>query len=204
MKRYQNPAYGLLTLALIFAGLMTGCGGDLKQTGFLSDYSKLDKDGSILRYMDQAAAAKYSKFIFDPVNTGSYSGKADKATVRRLANLMHSALFKELAPRYTVVSQPGPGIARLRIAITDLKKDTPALNVLPQTRMTGVGLGGASMEAEAVDSVSGEQFAAVIRSDKGGRISLAGYKDWSSAESVIKGWAKSFREHLDQAYGREK
>lgn len=201
MRRYLNPTYGLPTLTLMLAGLMTGCGGDLKRSGFLSDYSKLDKEGSALRYMDKAAAAKYSKFIIEPVHTGSYSGKADDATLRRLANLMHDALVKELSPRYTIVSHPGPDIARVRIAITDLKKDTPALNVLPPTRMSGFGLGKASMEAEVVDSQTGKQLAAVIRTDQGGRISLQGFSNWSSAEAVIKGWAKEFRKRLDKAHG---
>ncbi len=57
------------------------------------------------------------------------------------------------------------------------------------------------MEGEMLDSLTGEQIGAVIQSSQGGRISLQGYKKWSSAEAVIKEWAARFRKRLDEAHG---
>jgi len=129
---------------------------------------------------------------------GAKGRDTDSATLRRLKTTLHAAIVESLSSPYRVVSQPGPGVARIRVAITDVNKDTPALNVLPQTRLTGVGMGGASMEGELVDSQSGDQIAAVIQSQKGSALSLDGYKEWSSAESVLKAWAKQFRKRLDE------
>ena len=66
-----------------------------------------------------------------------------------------------------IVSKPGAGVARVCIAITDIRPGSPALDVLPQTRMTGMGLGGASMEGEILDSRSNEQLGAVIHDADG-------------------------------------
>ena len=58
------------------------------------------------------------------------------------------------------------------------------------------------MEAEAVDTGTGEQIAAVIQAQQGNRLSLDGLKKWSSAKSVMDDWAKRFRKRLDEAHGR--
>jgi len=44
--------------------------------------------------------------------------------------------------------------------------------MLPQASLMGAGVGGAAMEAELVDSVTGKQIGAVIESRKGSRKSL--------------------------------
>ncbi len=180
-----------------------GCQGAPKSVGFLSDYSRLTADGSNLRYVDEGRLAKYSSFVVDPVRVHFHEGAkgrdTDSATLRRFKRTLHAAIVESLSGPYRVVSQPGPGVARIRVAITDVRKDTAALNILPTTRMTGVGFGGASMEGELVDSQSGDQIAAVIQSQKGSALSLDGYSQWSSAESVLKAWAEQFRKRLDEA-----
>ena len=181
--------------------ICAGCQSTPKPVGFLSDYSRLTAEGSNLRYVNEERLADYSKFLVDPVKIHFHEGAkgrdTDSATLRRLKTALHAAIVESLSSPYSVVSQPGPGVARLRVAITDIKKDTAALNILPTTRVTGVGLGGASMEGELVDSQSGDQIAAVIQSQQGDVLSLDGYKKWSSAEAVLKAWAKQFRKRLD-------
>ena len=179
-----------------------GCSSTVTTAGFLSDYSKLEPDGSDLRYVDRAEVRNFNQFIVEPVKLHYHSKakRADPSTARRLANTLHNEVTSQLlGGGYRVVSQSGPGIARIRLAITDLRKDTAALNVLPQTRLTGLGLGGASMEGEILDSKTGRQVAAVVQTGEGARISLEGLKleDWNSAEEVIKGWAKQLRKVLD-------
>ena len=180
-----------------------GCEGTPKSVGFLSDYSRLTAEGSNLRYVDEGRLANYSSFVVDPVSVHFHEGAkgrdTDSATLRKFKTALRTAIVESLSSPYRVVSQPGPGVARIRVAITDVRKDTPALNVLPQTRLMGAGFGGAAMEGEVVDSQSGDQIAAVIQTQKGNALSLAGYSEWSSAETVLKDWAKKFRERLDKA-----
>jgi len=165
----------------------------------------LQADGSDLRYVDKARLATYRSFIIEPVTVHFHDkakGKdADPDDVRRLCYYLGDAITKSLSSGYRIVSKPGPGVARVRVAITDIKHDTAALNVLPQTRMMGLGLGGASMEAEVVDSRSGKQLGAAILTDSGKRISLEGFAKWSSAEGVMDRWADELRKRLDEAHG---
>jgi hypothetical protein len=93
-------------------------------------------------------------------------------------------------------------VARFRLAITDLDKSSPVLNAIPQTKLVGTGLGGASMEGELLDSVTGEQIAAVVQSQVGKRLSLEGLSKWGDAKAVIDDWAETFVERLDEARKR--
>jgi hypothetical protein len=127
--------------------------------------------------------------------------KAEELPLRDLANYMHNAFVQAISDRYPIVSYPGPGVARVRVAITDISKGSPALNVLPQTKLSGVGLGGAAMEAEVIDSQTGEQLAAVLYKKRGNQLSFAGVKKWGDAKAVMDAWAKTFRKRIDEAHG---
>ena len=96
-----------------------------------------------------------------------------------------------------VVHRPGQGVARARIALTDIDK-SHAISILPQASLLGAGIGGASMEAEAVDSVTGKQVAAVVQSGQGSKIPFASLGDWTAAKQAFDGWAKEFQKRLSQ------
>ena len=196
-----------LMLFVVFA--FAGCGSkQMITTGFLSDYSKLQvKSDNALRYVNKQAAKKYTKFIIDPVaihfhSKSKIAKKAKPEDLQKLQQYFYGAIVKALKPDYEVVFQAGPGVARVKIAITDLAKSNVVLNAIPQTKLSGVGLGGATMEAEIVDTITGEQIAAVVHAQKGSRISLAGLKTWGYAEAVMDDWAKRFRKRLDEVHGK--
>jgi hypothetical protein len=204
----MNNALKIVVVVMIgFALTMaTGCAKKLKKTGFLSDYSNLLPDDGSLRYIDMKRLGTYDRFMVEPVVVQFYGtpqgSRPDPETRRELANYMHNAIVKAIRDRYTVDWQPGPGVAILRVALTDIDKSTPAMNVLPQTKMTGLGIGGASMEGELLDSQTGEQIGAVIQNQKGKRISLSGLKKWGDAKAVMDDWAKRFRKRLDEAHNK--
>ncbi|MHC4749809.1 MAG: DUF3313 domain-containing protein [Planctomycetota bacterium] len=205
----MNKTSLMMVVAVGMMAATCGCGSkNLETVGFLSDYSRLEAESeTTLRYINQRnKLGYYSKFIIDPVDVHFHSGaKGTDTSSKELAELrqyMYTAIHNALLKRYSVVRQPGPGVARLRIAITDIKKSSPAMNVIPQTKLAGVGLGGASMEGELIDSRTGEQIAAVVQTQKGKRLSLEGLSKWGDAKAVIDDWAKSFVKHLDEAHGR--
>lgn len=211
----MNKTSVLTVLTSVVLAGICGCGEKKgpATTGFLSDYSKLKaaSDDSY-RYLDKPAVANYKAYIVDPVQTHfvegtnaikeKSEGKITDKELTDLTNYFHSALIKAITDSgRQVVYQAGPGVARIRVALTDLK-ETGALNVLPQASLLGVGAGEVAMEAEVVDSVTGKQLAAVVETGKGGRIPFSNLGEWGTAKGIFDGWAKRLKERLDEAGGQ--
>jgi hypothetical protein len=187
--------------------IQSGCGPKkAAHTGFLSDYSKLKARSDVsARYRDLGRLGNYSKFIIDPVvvhfHTGSKArGKIKEQDLTDLKNYMHTAIVEAIEDKYEIVYRPGPGVARGRIAVTDLKKSKIVQNIIPIGKVAGTGLGGASMEAELIDSQTGQQIAALVESQIGERLSLDGYSTWGDAKGIMDRWARTFRASLDEAH----
>ena len=60
------------------------------------------------------------------------------------------------------------------------------------------------MEAEMIDSQTGRQIVAVVESQIGKRLSLAGISTWGDAKAVMDDWVNRLRKHLDEAHGSGK
>lgn len=173
-------------------------------TGFLSDYSRLQQvDDRTLRYLGPNLGS-YSTFIIDPVvvhfHEEAKGDTSDPDTLTRMTTYLRGALANAIKDRYGITAQPGPGVARLRVAITDIDKASTVSKLIPIGKALGAGRGGASMEAELLDSVTGQQLGAVIESSPGTVLSLGAAK-WGDAEAAMDKWARRFRQRLDQAYG---
>ncbi len=193
-------------LMVVAVGLMLiqcGCGSkSAARTGFLSDYSRLRTESSTsLRYINDRVLARYSSFIVDRVQVHFHSGSKSKGKLTQqqigdLTSYMHANIVVAVKNSGNkVVYQPAPGVARIRVALTDIKK-TSAANILPQASLVGVGLGGASMEAEIVDSMTGEQIGAVVESQKGSRIPFSNLGEWTTAKKIMDDWGKRLQQRL--------
>jgi len=191
--------------------LLCACAAPVSEpdpSGFLSDYSKLERvDDSALRFVDETAG-DYSSFIIEPVVIAFRQPPDDqKFTDEELSEL--TAFYKEAVIEalsrdegYPIVELPGPGVVRVRIGITDVEETIGLLNLSIYTKITGLGLGGASFEGEIVDSVSGKQLAAAVRWGTGSRILKAGITHMGDAKIAINRWAKDLRAQVDEAHGR--
>ena len=198
----------LITLMAVVM-MVTFCGCEDEQqvkTGFLSDYSKLQVESEdTLRYISPGGLGRYSKFMIDPVIVIRHSSSKSKATSHDLAHLkqyMYTAVHNAVTSNYQVVTQPGPGVAKVRIAITDIKQSKTLQNLMPAAKLAGTGVGGASIEAEIVDSQTGKQIAALLETQAGDRFSFDGLSKWGDTEAVMRSWAKRFRQRLDRAHGK--
>ena len=178
------------------------------QSGFLSDYSKLERiDDSALRFVDESAG-DYSSFIIDPVVI-AFRQQPDEQVfsdeeLGELATYYEEAVIEALSKDdgYSIVDSPGPGVVRIRIGITDVKETIGILNLSIYTKITGLGLGGASFEGEITDSVTGEQLAAAVRWGTGSRILKAGITHMGDAKIAIKRWARDLRAQVDDAHSQ--
>ena len=199
----KKTSMWVVVMTVGLAGI-SGCGKEMAKAGFLSDYSKLQKESdSSLRYVDEKAVAGYSAFMVDPVKVvyRSDAKSKDKLTDQQITDLtsyMNTKIREAIqGAGKKIAYQPAAGVARIRVALTDIER-TGAINMLPQASLLGVGIGGASMEAEIVDSVTGQQVGAVVESGKGGRIPFTNLGDWSAAKNVINGWTERFQKRLEE------
>lgn len=154
---------------------------------------------------------QYKQFIIDPVivhfSPNAKGTAIDPAELKEMSDYFHAQVVKALSKtkRYQVVTAPGSGVARVRIAITDISKTVPVANIHPAMKLSGIGLGGAAMEAEVVDSVSGERLGMVVDSQSGGRLGIvAGLQTYGHARQVMDGWTERFVKRLDTIHGSTK
>jgi hypothetical protein len=210
MEKQMAKTSVLMVVAIGLMLMQFGCGpGRAAKTGFLTDYSRLSKESnSTLRHINKRALAKYSNFIVDPVEVHFHrgakaiehrtKGKLTQQKVTDLTNYLHTKILKAVEDSGNrVVYQPASGVARIRVALTDIDKSSLA-SLSPQAKLLGIGIGGASMEAEVVDSMTGEQIGAVVESKMGTRMPFANLGEWDAAKQVMDDWAKRFKKRLDE------
>jgi hypothetical protein len=201
----------IVTLSILTCIAATGCQQQkTAYSGFLSDYSGLRPNPEVedaLFYQDPSKSlADYNKFILDPVRInlapGAKGVSVDPAKLKELTDFAREEATAALSKRYQVVNRPGPGILRIRAAITDIELTQPLFNIHPGTKLSGIGLGGASMEAEAIDTVTNKRVFAVVDMREGNRLSIAeGLHEMGHPKQVVQHWVKRFVKRLDKAHG---
>lgn len=168
-------------------------------TGFLSDYTTLESvSDSRMRYIS-ADLADYNTFIIDPVQIRPSESKLSEEERVKVAAYFREALERELNERgYTVTDTPALGTARIRVALTDVKNATWWKKIHPASNLAGAGRGGAAMEGEMIDAVTGQQLAAVVQAGVGSQFTLFNFSTVSDVKSTIDQWAETACERLNE------
>ena len=199
------------TIILTCLFVLAACAGPVKEperTGFLSDYSRLElMQNNNLRYVSERFS-EYESFIIDPIailfqrdlENPEFSDKELEDLKQHGVDELTKQLTKD--DRYAVVNEPGEGVARIRLGLTEVDDTIGLLNVSIYTKISGLGLGGVSLEGEVVDSVTGEQIAAAIRWGSGSRVLRAGYTHTGDAKIQFDKWAKQIRQQIDEQHDR--
>ncbi|MDX1972676.1 MAG: DUF3313 family protein [Candidatus Sumerlaeia bacterium] len=103
------------------------------------------------------------------------------------------------------VAEPGPGVLRVRSAITGYERSNVWLNVVTSLILGPVTAGGASSEAEIVDSVEGNRLASV-RTHSNGTPFLGGpwnyFKGHGHARAAVSRHARKLVKQLDLQSGK--
>ncbi|MGD2064396.1 MAG: DUF3313 domain-containing protein [Nitrospirota bacterium] len=194
------------------------------QSGFLEGYPEFDEapDGSGALVYRRAGLdlGAYDKVMIDPVVIW-YSPDSDYRGIhpdelKTLADDFRAAVVAALADAYPVVEAPGPGVLRIRAALTDVVATKPALNmattVVPVGRWaslatratTGTHLfvGQAVMEAEFLDAQTHERLAAYIDRRVGTKLKVhTGVTTWGHVHEAFRHWAEKLRKRMDEAHG---
>jgi hypothetical protein len=212
-------SYPLLGLGLV---LLSACSTTQKaqvtqSSGFLgADSAKLSaggKEQAGLRYINPAAQwSQYKKVLIDPVTFwGADSTKVSATDQQTLVNYFSQQLKEQLGKKFQLVDQPGPGVLKLAVALTDAEAATPGMRsismVIPQAHMvsnlkylaTGTFpfVGAAQASMRITDAVTGETLAMAEDKQLGGGSMAAGFQwKWGDAENAINDWSKRTAEKL--------
>jgi len=189
-------------------------------TGFLgNDYSLMTPptEGSdqqaMLRYLNPSASwNSYSKIMIAPVTFwAADDSKVSAADQQALCNYMYNTLVKDLGKNFAIVDQPGPGVMKLSVALTDATSAVPVLRsisvVVPQARalslikMAATGtyafVGSAQGAGKLNDSVSGQLLAAWADKRVGGTaVKNVVVFQWGDAQNAIDYWANGLDQKL--------
>lgn len=207
-------------LFVLFIGMMflASCATTTpSKTGFLGEYSKNlgpgPEGGVKERWLKPGVDfTKYNKVILEHVifffaDDSQYKG-VDSSELHQIAEKFDLAIVTALKDVTRFVTEPGPDVVRIRIAITDLKQNTPAMGVISTaTMVTPIGLGvslvkkgttgswsgSGAMSAEfmILDSMTNQVIAAAR--DKRSAGFTERFTKWGSAEEAIKFWAERIK-----------
>lgn len=221
------------------ADAQAGSFGDYRPKGFLSDYSGMQAVAgtkAVFRYRNpDVDGSKYRKVMVDRIKVflkedADYKG-IDPAELHELVTYFHDAIKKALGDAYPLVGKPGPDVLRLRIAVTDLVPNKPEASVVTLVVPflwigdAGAGvvqdepgstpfLGEATIEVEALDSLSNTRVAAYIETRIGKKYNwtegvetgvkdyIKAYSTWAYTQQAFDHWARLIRMRLDEVHGK--
>lgn len=188
-------------------------------SGFLKTYGNLKPipgmDGDALGYASTDAQKNLHKYIacvIDPVEiylaTNADDSKYSDSTRTAATEYFRAALVKAVSEAYPVVDQPGPLVLRVRAAIVGVDfggavapADQAADKEKGLTNM--VNIGKVRVELELVDSVTGEEIAALVDKEnlgQGVEIGAAKWtreEKWAAAREAFDGWAGRVHQFLN-------
>jgi hypothetical protein len=199
MKQSTAGKVGIIFLAAILGACTTGT--DVKQTGgsgFLRDYSLLqqtkDTQGTSIRawVSPKLAPSNYDAVLFDPIvfyPEPRPNEQVSAETLQQILAYSNDTLKRAVGERFRVVDRPGPGVLRIRIAITGVAAQgeglrpyqfVPIAFVATMAARASMGTPQRAflvVEVEGTDSVTGELLAQRIRVATGERLAnTAGQK----------------------------
>jgi len=172
----------LFIVSVILIFLLTGCTikkMEITESGFLSGYSGLEVDeGSegmrVYINPDVNVRQRYSKILISPVqfklDPAVQEHEMDYEDRKKVSDYYHDKLIEGLVVNYDIVDEPGSDVLLLRTAITDILPNKVYLNLHWSTTLIGGGIGGASLEAEMVDSITNERIMSFTDARKGKKL----------------------------------
>ncbi|MEJ2588580.1 MAG: DUF3313 domain-containing protein [Deltaproteobacteria bacterium] len=166
--------------------------------------------------------ASYDKMLLDPVTFWMAPGSKDQgisqAERQKLVDYFYRVIYNTMSKHVTMVSAPGSGVMRVRVALTKAEPSVVALDVIstvvPQAAVlsslkdaiTGkpAFVGEAQVAVKVTDSVSGELLAAWVASRVGGkRLDAAQLSSWGDVEQAMRFWADSAAYRLCKVQKRQ-
>lgn len=221
--RGRAPGYRVLVAFLGAVAISCASGSGHQQartalrTSFLGNYAELQAGAegqALLRYVDPAADfTRYDKIAMDPVlvwaKEGSNLADLPVEEIQSLVDQLDASLRERLGRDYQLVDRAGPGVMRLRVAITEadgapsvmgtVSAWGPGARMLAGARTLATGTASfvdrAGVEAEILDSLTNRRLAAAI--DR--RVVQTTAESWEEIHRIFDFWADRLAGRLSEA-----
>jgi hypothetical protein len=225
-KKVLTCEISLITLLSFIVLLLGGCvttaqTRKVEPAGFLKDYSQLkegEDDQALMVYINpEADFPGYDKVLLDPVtlwrNPNKPPIKIPEDELQSLLDYLNSALRVKLSKDYEMVNRSGPGVMRIRCAITELKKSRVVLDIASSVMPPAIALnalkniatgtssfvGRAAIEVEILDSLTNVRLAAAVDKRAGGKVwDDDKTKKWGDVAAAFDYWAEKLQKKLKE------
>jgi hypothetical protein len=216
----------LLVLALAGCAATRGRRGTPEPSGFLGDYSELaPREGYEAQEVYLRPGVDWSSYTAVQIESvtlwaNQEGALPDPKEQQMLTDTLYTALTNKLGAEFALADRPGPGVVRLRAALTQAKGARVPLRtittIVPQLRLlsAAVGLsadlavtvGTATVEAEIEDSISGQRLAAAVDERAGNKalFTTRTFTKWGDVEAACDYWAGRVAEFLKRQGMRPK
>lgn len=125
----SSPGGNSLTTGAAASGTVASeiSAATVRRVGFLTDYARLkpmqDGGGMLCWRNADVNWKQYNKVLFERIQVylkADASQPVDPTDLKMLIDYFHRDLVKAIKPEAQVVNKPGPGVLRVRIALTEL------------------------------------------------------------------------------------
>jgi len=222
---FAKPTSALLVTLVLAATSVVAAEGPDASSGFLTDYSLLKpaakgQVGQFI-YIAPTAVERLGAYNAGLVDQPALAIAADSKVkslkpddAKLIADAFRQVMSDELAKGYQIVDRPGKGVLAIRTSFSNVyvqKKGRGLLGYTPvgfvvstakgallDDVMDKVKLTQVVVEAEILDSVSGEVLAAV-QDRHGDRTNKKEYASWKEVEGALSVFAQRLKCNLDNA-----
>jgi len=213
--------------AVVFVLLLAmpaGSAAEIQYSGFFGNPSVYDllrpgpEGGAKLRWLKSGVdPKKYDKFMVDSVifylaDQSDYKG-IDPQEMKELADSFNKEIVAAFKDKYPIVAEPGPNVARLRIAITNIKQSRPGVSAVTSIIPVGLGVslikkgatggwsgsGETGVEMMALDSQTNDILLLAVDERKAEFEQR--FSKWGSATDAFKFWSELAVKFIDHARG---
>jgi hypothetical protein len=213
----------LLGCAVVTAGFaLVSCSTSRSPSGFLANFDQLNagygtEDAVASFVAPDANIRAYHSLMIDPVTTVIANPAVSPQASEQIASYVLDALHNEFRQHIAIATAPGPGVMRLRAALTDVISGYPVegkpvttRHGHPQATFSGnIGddalaafISKVSFEYEVVDSVSGKRLVALVDHRLGNKREATAETSWAAIRSGANVGAKKIVQRYTYARDR--
>ena len=193
---------------------MMGCLTGAFWSPIRGNYQTLGSCREAISYRNPTADfSAYDKILLEPVaiwyTEGSTLHNAPREDLQRLADEFYAIVRKTLGTNYEMVDNPGPGVMRIRLALTEAEKSSLSLDLRSDPSLPPLAskerkvatylqafVGKAGAEGEFTDAQSGKLLAAAVDRRTGDKSFTVVTNSWDDVREVFQFWATQMDERL--------